>query len=75
MPWLQNIYGKPYLSGSVYLQQKRYEVLSRFFSSKSVDETTSRTESRTTQPIVTCISFSELGTVFHGNMVVHVMLS
>ena len=35
MPWLQNIYGNPYLNGST----KRYEVLSRFFASDLVDET------------------------------------
>ena len=33
-------YGNPYLNGSVYLLQKREKVLSRFFATDSVDETT-----------------------------------
>ena len=38
MPWIQNIYGNPYLNGSAYPLQKRYEVLSSFFASNSVAE-------------------------------------
>ena len=36
IPWQQNIYQNPYLRGSPYRLQKRYEVLLRYFAFNSV---------------------------------------